>query len=51
MLERAQQSVDTLFGLSDIRPNSNDAAIIVVPVHSLIIWLNVYMYHSLRLGV
>ena len=48
MLERAQQSVDTLFGLSARRPTSNDAAIIVVPVHSLIIWLNVYLYHSLQ---
>ena len=49
MLERAQQSVDTLFGLSDTRPTSKDAAIIVVPVHSLIIWLNVYLYHSLQI--
>ena len=49
MLERAQQSVDTLFGLSDTRPPSNDAAIIVVAVHSLILWLNVYLYHSLQI--
>ena len=48
MLERAQQLVDTLFGLSDTRPPSNDAAIIVVAVHSLILWLNVYLYHSLQ---
>ena len=48
MLERAQQSVDTLFGLGDRRPPSSDAAIIVVPVHSLILWLNVYLYHSLQ---
>ena len=49
MLERAQQSVDTLFGLSDKRPPSNEAAIIVVPVHSLILWPNVYLYHSLQI--
>ena len=48
MLERAQQSVDTLFGLSDTRPPSNDAAIIVVPVHSLMIWPNIYLYRSLQ---
>ena len=48
MLERTQQSVDTLFGLSDTWPTCNDAAIIVVAVHSLMIWLNVYLYHSLQ---
>ena len=48
MLERAQQSVDTLFGLFDTRPTSNDAAIIVVPVHSLMIWPNIYFYRSLQ---
>ena len=48
MLDRAQQSVDTLFGHSDRRPTSNDAAIIVVAVHSLIIWLKVSLYHSLQ---
>ena len=49
MLERAQQSVDTLFGLSDTWPTCNDAAIIVVAVHSLMVWLNVYLYHSLQI--
>ena len=39
MLERAQQSVDAL---------SNDAAIIVVAVHSLMIWPNIYLYRSLQ---
>ena len=48
MLERTQQSVDILFGFSDIRPTSKDAAIIVVAVHSLMIWLNVYLYRSLQ---
>ena len=37
-----------IFGLGDRRPTSNDAAIIMVPVHSLMIWLNVYLYHSLQ---
>ena len=48
MLERAQQSVDTLFVLFDTRPTSNDAAITVVPVHSLMIWPNIYFYRSLQ---
>ena len=48
MLERAQQSVDTLFVLFDTRPTSNDAAITVVPVHSLMIWPNIYLYRSLQ---
>ena len=49
MLERAQQSVDTLFVLFDTRPTSNDAAITVVPVHSLMIWPNIYLYRSLQI--